>query len=93
MAKPDNLSPSEINQNLRIMNYNSDLAEIGHKRGESVWWKAIIDLPEKACTNKFDRKKFRLCPASNCLVLCVDLLVEDSNYLEEQDDFECVHSY
>ena len=75
------------------MNYNSDLVSIGHKKGEHVWWKAIIKLPETACTNKFSRKKFKLCPSTNCLVLCVDLLVEDSNYLEEQDDFECVHNY
>ena len=93
MANCENVSQSEINQNLRVMNYNSDLASIGHKKGEHVWWKAIINLPETACTNKFSRKKFKLCPSTNCLVLCVDLLVEDSNYLEEQDDFECVHNY
>ena len=92
MANCENVSQSEINQNLRVMNYNSDLAAIGHKKGEHVWWKALIELPEKACTNKFSRKKFKLCPSTNCLVSCVDLLVEDSNYLEEQDDFECVHN-
>ena len=90
MANSANLSQSEINQNVRVMGHNSGLAELGHKQGEHVWWKAVIELPEKACTNKFSRKKFKSCPGTECLVLCVDLLVEDSNYLEEEDGFECI---
>ena len=82
------LTDSEVNQNLRVMNYNSFLSGIGYKKGTQVWWTAIIKLDEPACTNKFTRKKFLLCPTTKCLVLCLDLLLEDSNYLEEDEAFE-----
>ena len=87
------LSDVEVNQNLRVMSYNSFLSDIGYKKGSQVWWTAIIKLDEGACTNKFTRKKFLLCPESKCLVLCLDLLLEDSNYLEEEEFFEEVSNF
>ena len=79
-----------INRNLRVKNCNEVLADIGHKHDEPVWWKAVINLEEPACSNKFVRKKFKHCDSTGCLVLCLDVMVEDSDCMIEDDEFETV---
>ena len=79
-----------INRNLRVKNYNEVLADIGHKHDEPVWWKAVISLEEPACSNEFVRKKFKHCDSTGCLVLCSDTMVEDSDCMIEDDEFETV---
>ena len=74
----------------RVKNHNEVLTDIGHKHDESVWWKAVISLEEPACSNKFVRKKFKHCDSTSCLVLCLDVLVEYSNCMIEDDEFETV---
>ena len=84
------MSKESINRNSRVENCNEGLADIGHKHDENVWWKAEMALEEPACSNKFVRKKFKHCDSTGCLVLCLDVIVEDSNCMIEDDEFETV---
>ena len=87
------VSPSDkesVDRNSGVKNCDEVLAGIGHKHDETVWWKAEIALEEPACSNKFVRKKFKHCDSTGCLVLCLDIMVEDSNHMIEDDEFETV---
>ena len=61
---------------------------MGCKRGQQVWWKAVVELLEPACIDRLIHKKHLLHPHTRCLVLCLDIVVEDSNHLDEDDKFE-----
>ena len=84
------LSSQQINMNSRVRDYNGVLEGIGHKKGSPVWLKSTIPLDVATCSNKFERKKFKWCKKTQCLVLALDLLIEGSNYLEEEETFEDV---
>jgi len=83
-------STLEINQNLRVATYNNALRMIQPVKGEKVWWTAVIELPEIATSKKFLRKKYFNDPMTHALVASVDMLVEDSSYLQEKEKFETV---
>lgn len=88
-AKP---TDKEINQNLRVANYNEALENIQAVKGEKVWWTAYIDLPTAVCTSKFLCKKYFYDNKTHALVACVDMLVEDSTYIQDKESFEMVES-
>ena len=76
-----------VHQNSRVTAYNKNLDSISHRSGQPVWWKASIKLPLPATSRKPLRKKFLVCEKTNCLVLCLDYVIEDSNFLEEKQGF------
>ena len=84
-------SSEEINRNVRVMTYNAMLSELGHEVGKPpLKWRANVKLPRTACVNKFERRKWKKDRVTGCLILCLDILVEDSNYLkvDEEDSVE-----
>ena len=88
--KGEGLSDELINENVKVLSYNSLLADIGFKHGSQEWMTATIKLPEAVCYNQFTRKKFIRCSTTHCLVLSLDLLVKGSNFFEEVVEFEDV---
>ena len=82
------LSTDEINRNVRVMTYNdilSGLLGTGANKG-GLKWASTIPLEEPAANNSFVRKKWKKCSATKCLVLCLDVLIEDSNYMKEDEE-------
>ena len=86
-----NYSEEAIRDTLRVSKYNELLSDIGYnpdKPDEPLWWKAVIDLPEVACTNKLLRKKLWYNSESGAHVLSLDILVKDSKYSADEDEAE-----
>ena len=80
----------EINQNLRVAMYNNALEAIQPVKGEKVWWTAFINLSAVASSNKFLQEKYLNDPTMHAIVACVDMLVEDSSYLQEKKKIETI---
>ena len=86
-----NYNDDSIKDNLRVNKYNEMLSDIGYNPDmpdEPLWWKAVIDLPEPACSNKILRKKLWFNNVSGAHVLSLDILVKDSKFNADDDEAE-----
>ena len=91
MENSSNYSGDAIKDTLRVSKYNELLCDMGYNPetpDEPLWWKAVIDLPEPACTNKLLRKKLWYNSDSGAHVLSLDILVKDSKYSADEDEAE-----
>ena len=77
-----------IKDNLRVNAYVELLSDLGYNPDtpdEVLWWKAVIDLPEPACSSKLLRKKLWFNNDSGAYVLTIDILVKDAKFNADDD--------
>ena len=84
----DMLSADKINRNVHVMTHNDLLSTpLGNSPNKSALkWSATIPLEEPAENNSFIRKKWKKCSDTKCLILCLDVLIEDSNHMKEDEE-------